>query len=308
MKKKISIVVPVYNEEKNILPLIASIDKIMMQLPYIYEIVFIDDGSNDNTTKIIQEIAGNNKYIFYISFSRNFGKQSAIKAGVDYCKGDAVVFLDGDMQHPPHLINEMVQKWEEGYDIIYAKRLQNKTAAWWKRIVGGIFYTSIKKISDVPLEKGITDFSLINIRVASIISQLNERDLFFVGLIKWLGFKQYAIPFDAHKRLTGESKFKFKQLLQLALRGVTSFSTKPLYLAIYLGFFFSGISILYLPYALYSYIAGYAISGWTSIIMTIAFLGGLQLLILGVLGVYIGKILMQVKRRPNYIVDKTNIL
>lgn len=308
MKKKVTIIIPVFNEQDNIQPLYKAIEKVFYGLSYDYNIIFIDDGSSDATLDMIKSIADFTLNVQFISFSRNFGHQSALKAGIDMSESDCVISMDGDMQHPPELIPRFLKKWENGYDVVYTIRQEDAALSYQKRKISSFFYTFLNYLSDVNIEKGTADFRLLSRNVVEIIKNLDDCDLFLRGMVKWIGFKQYAIEYEPMPRSSGVTKYSFKKMMRLALNGITSFSDKPLHIAAYLGLVFSLLSVLYLPYAIGSYLLGYAISGWTSVIVTISFFGGLQLMILGIIGIYLGKLFMQSKRRPLYITKESNIV
>ncbi len=307
MPKKISIVIPVCNEKGNIPTMIAAVQTVMLPLPYTYTITYIDDGSDDDTLDRIKVFAKQFNNIFFISFSRNFGHQNALKAGFDFSDGDAVITMDGDLQHPPELIPVLIEEWEKGNDIVYTIRNDHQDMPLMKRKTSTIFYNLINRLSDIELESGTADFRLMDKRVVEIFRNFKEADLFWRGLVKWLGFKQLGIEYQPAERKEGKSKYTYKKMMQLALRGITSFSLKPLAIATYLGFTFSFLSLFYVPYALFSYWSGYAITGWVSVIVTVAFFGGLQLMILGIIGMYLGKLFMQSKERPHYIIKESNL-
>jgi len=308
MTKKISIVVPACNEEGNIPVLVDALEKVLGSLNYEYQLIFVDDGSSDGTLALLKAMSLNKAHIRYIGLSRNFGHQNALKAGLDLAGGDAVIMMDGDMQHPPELIPVMLQQWEAGNDIVYTIRKDHQDMPMMKRKTSNMFYNLINNLSDIELEQGTADFRLMDRRVVDVFKEFKETDLFLRGLVKWMGFKQSGIEYEPAERLKGKSKYTMKKMIRFALQGITSFSTKPLYIATYLGMSFSLISLLYVPYIIYSYYFGHAISGWTSIIATIAFFGGLQLMILGIIGMYLGKLFQQSKQRPHYIVKETNLL
>jgi glycosyltransferase involved in cell wall biosynthesis len=308
MTKKISIVVPACNEEGNIPILVDALEKVMGLLNYEYQLIFVDDGSSDGTLALLKAISTTKTYIRYIGLSRNFGHQNALKAGLDLAGGDAVIMMDGDMQHPPALIPILLEQWEAGNDIVYTIRKDHQDMPMMKRKTSNMFYNLINNLSDIELEQGTADFRLMDRRVVDVFREFKETDLFLRGLVKWMGFKQSGIEYEPAERLKGKSKYTMKKMIRFALQGITSFSTKPLYIATYLGMSFSLISLLYVPYIIYSYYFGQAISGWTSIIATIAFFGGLQLMILGIIGMYLGKLFLQSKQRPHYIVKETNLV
>jgi dolichol-phosphate mannosyltransferase len=305
--KLVSIVLPAYNESGNIARVCSEIDNVFENLPYSHEIILVADGCTDNTMETIQELIPNNEHIFFIEFSRNFGHQLALKAGLDHAKGDCVVSMDCDLQHPPELLTELLRRWEEGFEIVYTVRLEDKRLPLAKRISSNLFYKTLNSLSDVELESGSADFRLLDKKVVSVIKNFNENEPFLRGLFKWIGFTQTSVEYTPNSRHFGESKYSVKKMIKFALQGVTSFSIKPLYAATYIGFALSFLSILYIPYVLYAFFTGEEVSGWASIIITIVFFGGLQLIILGIIGIYIGKMFMQVKNRPNYIIRSTNI-
>jgi len=307
MAKKISVIIPVMNEEGNVHSISEGLENTFRIIRHDYEIIFIDDGSTDNTLSEIKAEGERNNKIFYMSFSKNFGHQYALKAGLDESRGDCVICMDGDMQHPPTLLPQMIEKWEEGYDIVYTVRKDHKEVPMLKRSTSNLFYNILNRLSDIELESGTADFRLTDRNVVNVLRNFTELDLFWRGLIKWVGFKQVSIEYQPLERRVGESKYTLKKMISFALKGITSFSTKPLTIAIYLGFAFSLLSLLYIPYALISKYMGHVISGWASIIVTIAFFGGLQLMILGIIGTYLGKLFMQSKQRPHYIIKEKNL-
>ncbi|MDR1120695.1 MAG: glycosyltransferase family 2 protein [Dysgonamonadaceae bacterium] len=307
MKKKVSIVICCYNEEDNIPVVVDAIHKNMDSLTYSYEIILVNDGSSDGTLQVIETLIQHDEQLFYINLSRNFGHQNALKAGMDYATGDCVICMDGDMQHPPEMLPMFLEKWEEGYDVVYTRRQDNKSVSNKKRKTSALFYRLLNALSDIELEDGTADFRLLDRRVANVIAGMNSNDLFFRGLVKWIGFHQYAIDYVPNKRHAGESKYTFKKMCSLALQGITSFSVKPLYLSTYIGFFIAALSLLFIPYAIISYLYNDPMSGWASIIIAVGFLGGLQLSMIGIIGLYVGKIFIQTKGRPSYIVKDTNL-
>ncbi len=307
--RKVTIVIPVFNEEGNIKAIIEKLDSVFITLTEIqHEIIFVDDGSTDETFPIIMSLSSANSHISYISFSKNFGKDNAIIAGLKSAHSDAVITIDADLQHPPSLIHEFISWWQQGFDVVYAYRKdKNIHAGFFTRIRSKLFYKTISAFSDVQMENGISDYKLIDKKVVDVINNLPEDRPFLRGLIKWVGFKQKAVEYEPSERHTGTTKYSVTNLMQLATQGLTSFSTKPLTFAIYLGFFFSATSLLYIPYVMLSLYFDLARSGWASVIVTIAFFGGLQLMILGIIGLYLGKTFIQSKHRPRYIIQSSNI-
>lgn len=306
-KKTVSIVVPSFNEELNVIELASQVKSLFADLNYNYELIFVDDGSSDNTLDAIKKMNEQNDNIHYIEFSRNFGHQYALKAGIDYASGECVVSMDADLQHPVKLIATFLEKWEEGYDIVYSRRKADPKLSLFKRVSSKLFYKLINSLSSVKLEDGVADFRLMDRVAVNAFLELREDSLFIRGIISWLGFKQLGIDYEPDERLHGTTKYSVKKMIGLALNGITSFSIKPLYRVIYLGVFFAILSVLFIPYVIYSYYVGAAVSGWASVIATIVFFGGIQLIVLGIIGIYLGKLFMQNKRRPTYIVRDSDI-
>jgi polyisoprenyl-phosphate glycosyltransferase len=305
--KTVTIVVPVCNERGNLPLLMEQIKDEFSRLSFDYKLLFVEDSSTDGTLEYIKEQAANTNYIYYISLTKSFGHQNALKAGLDRADSDAVIMMDGDLQHPPSLIPVLLKEWENGYDIVYTIRNDPKEINLLKRKTSTLFYDVINNLSDIDLEAGTADFRLMDKKVVQVFRTFNESDIFLRGLIKWMGFKQIGIEYTSAIRMEGKSKYSVKKMIRFALQGITSFSTKPLYIAAYLGLFFSLLSLIYIPYIIYSYYFGHTVSGWSSVIATIAFLGGLQLMILGIIGIYLGKLFMHSKERPHYIVNETNL-
>lgn len=305
--KKISVVVPCFNEEESL----AAFNKTLLQfLPenYDYEVIYVNDGSRDNTFQVILNLAKDNQHIKYISLSRNFGHQNALKAGYDFASGDCAISLDADLQHPPAVIPELIAKWEEGFEIVNTIRADHDSISYTKKISSGIFYHIMRKLSDVNIENGMADFRLMDKKVLKQLKLFPENFLFFRGIIPWMGFRQAIVPFKANERFAGTTKYTFKKMLKFATSGVTSFSVKPLRLSIYLGFVFAFLAFLYGLYATYAFLfTDQAVTGWTSVILSVLFVGGINLLMLGIIGEYLGKLFIENKRRPNYLISETNI-
>lgn len=309
MNKSIAIVIPSYNEGTNIDVLVNALNETVSNLSYDFKFVFVDDGSSDDTIAILKEKAKLYDNIFYIELSRNFGHQNALKAGIDLVKNDAdaIISMDGDMQHPPKIIPKLIQKWEEGYEVVYTIREEDKKLSYFKNKSSNMFYGLMNKLSDIKFEPGTADFRLIDKKVAQVFSDFNENELFIRGIINWVGFKQFAVNYEPNERFSGKSKYTFGKMMRFAIQGITSFSTKPLSMAIILGVSLSVLAfIFYIGYVIYSIYYGHVISGWASVITTVVFFGGLNLVVLGIIGVYIGKLFMQSKGRPNYLISNTN--
>jgi len=306
--KKISIIIPAYNEEKNIPIIRERIESVFSSLKdYLYEIIFVNDGSRDNTQKVLEDLSTRHKEVKYIELSRNFGHQAALKTGFEYTDANAIISMDADLQHPPEIIPLLIEQWEKGFDVVYTVREYNQNVSFMKKTTSDFYYKIISLLSDFKFEKGTSDFRLLDARIVYELKQNRESDLFLRGLVKWIGFRQVYVKFTAGDRNDGKSKYTLRKTLHLALNGVTSFSVKPLYLATYIGFFFSLLPILYLFYVGYSIIKGTEISGWASLIMTVVFFGGLQLIMLGIIGIYLGRTFKQVKNRPQFVVKSKNI-
>lgn len=307
MKKLISIVLPAHNESGNVGVIKTRIKECFPFDSYDLELIFVNDGSTDDTMEQLYKLSQEDKSVFYIELSRNFGHQCALKAGLDYAHGDCVISMDCDMQHPPELIKPLIEKWQQGYDIVYTCRAESETASYMKRKTSNAFYHIFNSFSDVQIEKGTADFRLMSRNVADVFKRFRENDLFIRGMIKWMGFRQAHIDYEPNERFSGTSKYTVRKMLRLAVHAVTSFSVRPLYLAIYIGFGLSLLALLYLPYVLYSFFySGHYAYGWGSVILTIVFFSGLQLCVLGVIGLYLGKMFIQVKDRPLYIVRSSN--
>lgn len=307
MKKRVSVVIPAYNEAENLLVIIDRLEGVFEKTDYDAEFILVDDGSKDKTLLILKTMAKVKPNLFYIEFSRNFGHQLALKAGLDRATGDCVISLDADLQHPPELITEMLSKWEEGFEVVYTRRIEDKTLPFQKRKTSVFFYKLLNILSNIEIEEGTADFRLMDKKVIEVFKDFEENEPFIRGLVKWMGYKQFAIDYIPSKRYAGSSKYNLKKMMNFALHGVTSFSIKPLYSAVYLGFFFSLMSILYIPYVIFAFYEHVEVNGWASTIMTVVFFGGLQLIILGIIGIYVGKMFMQTKNRPNYIISSTNL-
>jgi len=301
MSQLLSILVPVYNEEKNIIPLIEKIKEVMKG-GISFEILFIDDGSQDGTLGMIKEARKSAKNIYFLSFSRNFGHQNALKAGFDNCRGDAVISLDGDGQHPPELIPKMLRLWEKGAQIVYTERKDSKDTGFFKKWMSSLFYRLMSFVSDIDFQSGTADFRLLDRQVVEALRKFSEKDLFYRGIVSWAGFHKVKLVYRAEERLYGVSKYSLKKMCHLALNGITGFSVFPLRIAAITGFGFAGLSFLYGIYAIFvHFFTGQAVSGWASTMAGIYFLGGIQLITLGLIGEYVGKIFMEVKKRPHYL-------
>jgi glycosyltransferase involved in cell wall biosynthesis len=303
----ISIIIPAYNEAGNI-RLITK--KVSDQLNGIgeYEIIFVDDGSTDSTLDEIKESMRGDSRIKLISFSRNFGHQKALKAGLDHAHGDCVISMDADLQHPPEMITRLIEKWKEGYDVVYTVRNDLQETGIFKRTTSNLFYKVLNSISDVNIPLGAADFRLLDRKVVDELKKFAENWLFIRGLVSWLGFNQTGIEYPVHTRRTGKSKYTLGKMMSFALEGITSFSILPLRISAVLGLIISFCAFLYTLYALLAkFYLHTAIPGWTSILISILFLGGMQLIFLGLIGEYLGKLFIESKKRPVYIIKEKHL-
>lgn len=296
-----SVIIPVFDEEKNIAPLYQEIRK---YLPENSELIYVDDGSTDNTLLEIQQLSTSDKNVKCISLSRNFGHQNALMAGLQHAKGDNIITMDGDLQHPPSLIPSMLEKLKEGYDIVITRRSKNGNAGIAKKIFSGIFYRFINSISDTRIEPNGSDFRGFNKKVLANVLLFKERELFLRGIFSWIGFKSTTLSYEAAPRMHGKTKYSFAKMMRLALKGITSFSFKPLRIAIVTGSIISLAAFTFGIFALVSYYKGNTVPGWASTIIAIMFLGGTQLLAIGLLGEYIASLFVESKNRPLFLVDK----
>ena len=303
----VSIIVPAFNEEGNIEAVAEQIKQQAEQFRK-YEIIFINDGSTDATAEKLRMLHRSNPNIQFISFSRNFGHQSALLAGIHHASGDCIISMDADLQHPPAMIPQLVSKWQEGFDIVTTIRDDSQNTSWFKRSTSSVFYKLMNRLSNITLEEGAADFRLIDLSVARVISNSREYNLFLRGYIAWLGFKQCMVPYIPHQRQSGKTKYSFGKMMMLAINGITSFSVKPLRVAMILGTAISLLAFIYAIYAIYVYLeTNEAVPGWTSVLVSILFIGGLQLLILGIIGEYLGRTLMQTKQRPDYVIMEKSL-
>lgn len=306
---KLSIVVPLFNESQTLSELYDRITKAACKIDEAYEIIFVNDYSTDNTLSQLKELAARDHHVVYLSFSRNFGHQIAVCAGLGAAKGDAVVIIDGDLQDPPELIPELYQKHLEGYNVVYAKRMVRKGESFFKIVTAKLFYRILASLTSISIPLDVGDFRLIDRKVLAQLKEMDERQKFLRGQIAWIGFKQSAVLYERDPRKFGTTGYTFKKMLRLAIDGITSFSDFPLKVATLLGLFASFVSSLILFYALFSkYILKHTIDGWTSLIIAIVFIGGVQLFCIGIIGEYISRIYHDVRKRPLYIIDESNVV
>ncbi|MCR4436620.1 MAG: glycosyltransferase family 2 protein [Clostridiales bacterium] len=298
-----SIVVPVYNEEKNIALLYEKLVQVMGAESY--EVIFVDDGSRDNTFKELEALASKDDRVRAVSFSRNFGHQIALTAGYDLAEGQAVICLDGDLQHPPELIPEMIEKWKQGFDIVLTIREDSDDTTFFKRVTSRLFYKIINKLAKIEIKPGCADFRLMDRKVLDTLNTFRERSRFLRGIISWMGYRCAYINYKANERVFGKSKYSLAKMVKFAVDGVLSFSSYPLKLSSIFGYTISGFAFIYIVYALFAKLYfNAAISGWASLLIAILLLGGVQLICIGIIGEYLSRIYDETKNRPLYIVDK----
>ena len=303
--KTVSIVVPVYNEEDNLREFHKRIIEVMSQEPYDYKIVFVNDGSSDGSAVVLSELAKEDDHVEAYLLSRNYGHQMALTCGLDNAEGDAIVTMDGDMQHPPEIVPQLLRLWEQGNEIVITKRLATEDAGFFKNITSATYYKLINAMSKVEITPGGSDFRLMDRIAVDAFKQYRERARFIRGLVNTLGFKVAEVEFVAPPRFAGQSKFNLRKMLHFALDGITAFSNLPLRWAFYTGLIMGLISMALLGHVLYEkFVDEDIVPGWTTTMVSILFLGGIQLVGIGILGEYIGRIFEEIKHRPLYLVSR----
>ena len=306
MKNKmlLSIIVPCFNEEEVIAETFERLLRIAFEVKNLdTEIIFVDDGSNDLTPVLLQKLVDKENFVKAIFLSRNFGHQIAVTAGIDASRGDAVVIIDADLQDPPEVIHNMILEWQKGYDVVYGKRIDRKGESIFKKFTAKMFYRILNILSDVHIPLDTGDFRLISKNVVMSLKQMPEKDRFLRGMISWIGFRQTAVHYHRAKRFAGRSKYPLRKMLRFAADAILSFSTKPLQISIGLGIFSSFLSLIVICYALFLTIfTNIWVEGWTAIMIAVLFIGGIQLLCIGILGNYVGRIYSESKNRPLYFV------
>lgn len=303
-KQLLSILVPMHNEAESIAKFFSTVTTVLESTKLDYEIICVDDGSSDNTLELLIAERKKDPRIKVISFSRNFGKEAALTAALDYSQGDAVIPIDADLQDPPELILDMVRYWHDNYDVVYAKRVSRHTDGFLKRKTAQYFYSVFNRISENPIPANVGDFRLMDRKVTNVIKQLPEKERFMKGLFAWPGFKSVTVEFERQTRVDGQTKFGFWRLWNFAISGITSFSTLPIRIGIYLGLFISILAFVYAIFIITRTIAlGIDVPGYASIMVAVLFLGGIQLFLFGLMGEYIGRIYKEIKNRPLYVVE-----
>ena len=306
--KKISIIIPAYNEEEALPALIERITKFADDTKdYDFEFLFVNDGSKDRTIELIKEYREKDKRVCYVDFARNFGKETAMKAGIDYATGDAVVFLDADLQDPPEIITEMIKYWEEGYDDVYAQRKSRKGETWMKKFTSKMYYKILQDLTNVPIQKDTGDFRLLDRRCVNALKVMNESQRNSKSMFSWIGYKKKAIFYDRDPRVAGKTKWNYSKLINLAIDGITSFTTSPLRISTFIAIPTFLILFVYFIYVIAkSFIVHQPIQAFQATILLILFFSGIQIMLFGIVGEYLGRIFNETKNRPLYLVNEYN--
>jgi len=305
-KSLLSVVIPCYNEEEVIEETIKRFKVFCSELDNLdVELIFVDDGSQDRTRELLKGFASEDSRIRVIGFSRNYGHQIAVTAGIDAAWGDVVVLIDADLQDPPEIVHEMIAKWREGFEVVYGTRTERPGESAFKLAAARGFYRLLNKLSDVAIPLDTGDFRLMSSKVVATLRAMPERDRFVRGMVSWVGFKQIALPYSHAQRFAGKSKYPFSKMLHFAIDGILSFSTKPLQMSVALGLLCSSISLLVIVYALVlRFFTSIWVEGWTALMIAVLFMGGIQLICVGILGEYVGRIYNEIKNRPLYVVEE----
>ncbi len=304
---KISAIIPSYNEQENVGLMYERMSKVLSKISDDYEIIYVNDCSRDETLLRIKALAEKDNHVKYVSFSRNFGHQIAVSAGLDVCQGDAVVIIDGDLQDPPELIEQMYERYKEGYKVVYARRTSRDGETWFKKFTAKMFYRILASMTSIDIPVDVGDFRLIDKVIVQHLRNMPEKSKYIRGQISWIGYKQTFVDYHRDARIYGRTNYPLKKMLRFALDGITAFSDKPLKIASGLGIFSAIVSLLALVYALVSHFCfNNTITGWTSLILSVLFIGGVQLITIGIIGEYIARINNDVRNRPLYIVEESN--
>ena len=302
----VSVIVPVFNEQDNLEPLYLRIKRQFRDLGYDFELILIDDGSNDRSYEVFERLRQQDSRVKFLSFSRNFGHQVALSAGLDVANGDAVILMDADLQHPPELIPDLLDKWHDGYENVYTIRQVKENISFLKKFFSSVFYRIFRVLTKINIPANSADFRLLDRKVVLQLRGVKERTRFLRGIISWIGFRSVGIEYQEAQRHSGEVKYNFKNMFLFAVDAICSFSTTPLYIGVFVGVIFAFLGFAYWVYVLYVYMAtGISVAGWSSIVSLIGILGGIQLIVTGLIGIYIGKIFEEVKQRPLYVIQKS---
>lgn len=305
---ELSVIIPVFNEEANILVLHQRLTAVAAGISPDYELIFVNDGSRDRSIELLRGLAGSDPHVRFIHFSRNFGHQIAVTAGLDHASGRAVVIIDADLQDPPELIAELYQKLRSGYEVVYAKRRKREGETWFKKYTARVFYRLLRRITsvDIPLDTG--DFRILDHQVVEVLRQMPEKNKFLRGQIAWIGFRQTFLEYDRAERHGGKTGYSLGKMIRFALDGITGFSDLPLRLVTWFGMIVTAFSFLVAAYVLYSrYIREDYVQGWPSLMITVLFIGGVQMIAIGIIGEYLIRLNANVRNRPLYIIQDTNL-
>ena len=306
--KKISIIIPAYNEEESLPMLYERLNKLMNNIEnYEFEVLFLNDGSKDRTLEIIKDLRKKDNRICYIDFSRNFGKEIAMLAGLDYCKGDAVIFMDADLQDPPELIPELIKYWEEGYDDVYARRKSRKGETWLKKFTSKMYYKVLQSLTNIEIQKDTGDFRLLDRRCVNALKKLRESQRCSKSMFSWIGYNKKEILYDRDPRIAGKTKWNYKKLVDLAIDGITSFTTSPLRISTYIAIPTFMMLFIYFIYVIVKcFVVNEMVQAYQAIILLILFFSGIQILLFGIIGEYLGRIFNETKNRPLYFINEYN--
>ncbi len=301
----LSVIVPCYNEERGIHELHYRVTRVCQaHIGDSYELLLINDGSRDTTWQLMKEIAGLDHHVVAINLSRNFGHQLALSAGLQLCRGELIFMLDADLQDPPELLPDMVARLNEGFDVVYGQRIKREGETLFKKASAFAFYRLLNKLVDIDIPPDTGDFRLINRRVVDILNKMPEHYRFIRGMVSWIGLRQTAFPYERAARFAGESKYPIRKMLRFSMDAITSFSVRPLRLASYIGILFGVCAFFLLLYIIINYFLGYSVKGWTSLVVLILFLGGIQLIVAGVMGEYLGRLYIEAKGRPMFVIQE----
>ena len=306
--KKVSIIIPAYNEEESLPFLYERLEKLMNEIKdYEFEVLFVNDGSKDRTIQIIKELRQKDERICYVDFSRNFGKEIAMLAGLDYAKGDAVIFMDADLQDPPELIPELLKYWEEGYDDVYARRKSREGETWLKKFTSKMYYKVLQSLTRVPIQKDTGDFRLLDRRCVNALKKLRESQRCSKSMFSWIGYNKKEVMYDRDPRIAGKTKWNYRKLIDLAIDGITSFTTSPLRVSTYLAIpTFITLFVYFIYVIAKCLVMNVAIQAFQAIILLILFFSGIQIMLFGIVGEYLGRIFNETKNRPLYFVNEYN--
>ena len=304
----ISVIAPLYNEELNIPVIYERLTKVLGSISNSYEILFINDGSKDRSLSLVKELSAKDQHVKYIDFSRNFGHQIAVSAGLDHVQGEAVVIIDSDLQDPPELIAEMYAKFKQGYEVVYAKRRNRKGEGAFKKLTASVFYRLLSKMTsiDIPLDTG--DFRIMDRKIVEVLKAMPEKDKFIRGQVSWAGFNQSFVEYDRDERMAGETGYPLRKMMKFAMDGITGFSNVPLKIVSWFGFMVSIFAFLTIIYTLISkYVLNNAVLGWSSVMISVLFIGGIQLIAIGIIGEYLARMNANIRDRPLYVIKESNV-